>query len=52
MLGTQLKEHHLLFIVSFVFTRDRSGEYSRYSLSITTSLSKRFWVLLSLKKTN
>ena len=52
MLGTQLKEHHLLFIVSFVFTRDRSGEYSSCSLSASARFLERFWVLLPLKKTN
>lgn len=34
MLGTQLKENHLLFIVSFVFTQDYSREYVGSTVSL------------------
>lgn len=39
MLEPQLKERHLLFIVSFVFTGDCSSEYS---LNSTVSLPNGF----------
>lgn len=34
MLGTQLKENHLLFIISFVFTQDHSREYAGSTVSL------------------
>lgn len=34
MLGTQLKERHLLFSVSFVFTLDSSGEYNTMAYTV------------------
>lgn len=56
MLRTQLKEHHLLFIVSFVFTRDRSSVVNR-AVSVRSAESfKRprckVRVLHSLRKTD
>lgn len=53
MLGTQLKENHLLFIVSFVFTQDHSREYAgsivsiRNCNSLKTELKKQTFFLFT-----